>query len=192
MMIFNPFNGRLYAQYYEDDGIFIGVRKDLGGGTEMSILPNLASNHWQAFLAWNAAEATPLSLDNISVTPIPTPILDYAKPFLNNASLWVRLHKAIDNERSTFDISTASAVTILAKVRAQLKAVRAVIATAPQGVIDEFHRERVLQGSTTPLPFNDAAIDAMTVGECRICLSVARLVANQGLSIVTAINILNQ
>lgn len=187
-MIFNEFNGRLYAQYYEDDGVFAGVRKATTPIT--TILKN--GNGWQAFLEWNAAQVPPLSLDNISVTPDPTPVLDYAKPFINNAALWVKLHKVIDNERSTFNIATANGVTILAKLKDQLKAIRAVIATAPQGVIDEFHRERVLQGSITPLPFDDAAINGMTVGECRICLSTARMVASQGLAIVTAIAVLNE
>lgn len=131
-------------------------------------------------------------LATIDDTPLPTPIKDYAQGFINNLALWVKLHKAIDDERNTFDISTATAGTILSKVRAQLKAVRAIIATAPQGVIDKFHQERVLQGSTTALPFTDAAIDGMTVAECRICLSVARLAANQGLAIVSAYYALNE
>lgn len=120
------------------------------------------------------------------------PIRDYAKGFINNAALWVKLNKALDDERHTFDISTASAATILAKLKLQLKAARAIIATAPQEVINEFHRERVLMGSTTALPFNDAAIDGMTTAECRICITAVRLAANQGLAIVMAAASLNE
>jgi hypothetical protein len=143
-----------------------------------------------------SSSATPAQITQAntikSVHSTSTPFQVYAKAFVNNAALWVKLHKSLDDDRSTFDISTATGATILAKLREQLKGVRDVIANAPQGVIDEFHRERVLQGSTTANPLNDAAIDAMTAAECRICISVARLVANQGLAIVTAAYSLNE
>lgn len=65
-MIFADFNERLYAQYYEDDGTFAGVRKNTTPMT--TILKN--GHGWQDFLIWNAQQNPPLSLDDI-IPPAP-------------------------------------------------------------------------------------------------------------------------
>lgn len=114
----------------------------------------------------------------------------YAQPFINNAALWVRIHKALDDARFPFVVATATGATILANLRLQVTTVVDVISTAPIGVVNEFHKERVLLGSTTAT-LNAAGIAAMTAAECRILIDVARRAANQGLSIVTAVSTLN-
>lgn len=118
---------------------------------------------------------------------IPTPFFDYAQPFVNNSALWVKIWKALDDTRALFALSpTPTATTILANLRAQVNAVVAVIATAPQGVQDALIQERILEGSTTAEPLNPTAVSTMTAAECRIVIDVCQKAATKGMALALA------
>jgi len=163
-------------------------------GSETSQAPNPtgAGPLRTEFDIWNATQIPPLVVAiAVPVVP-PTPFGDYARAFVVNAPLWVRMHKALDDARAPFVISPPAAITaatILANNRAQVSALVAVISTAPQGVIDAFIQERVLEGSTTPEPLNALAISTMTVAECRIIINMCQKAANKGIAIAVAANL---
>lgn len=115
---------------------------------------------------------------------------DYAAPYVNNIRMWVKIEKALDDNRANLVLSpTPTAATILANMKAQVNAAIAVLASdASQAVKDEFIRERILQGSTTPEPLNAAAVNGMTIGELRIIQNVLKIAANKGLAIAAIAN----
>lgn len=121
-----------------------------------------------------------------SAVVVPKPFLDYSQTYLVNVSIWVKMWKALDDARSQFVVAGASAVTIRTNLQLQVTGVVAVIATAPQGVIDGLTQERVLEGSTTPDPLNAAAIAAMTSAECRIVIDVCQKAATKGIALASA------
>lgn len=180
-----------YRVDHEDGtGWPIIVRINANGSTTSQVAT--ADGHGQLraeFDAWNATQVPPLVVEIAIPTPPSTPFGDYAQPFVANAALWVRIHKALDDVRATFVLNPApTAATILANNRAQVSALVAVIVTAPQGVIDAFIQERILEGSTTPEPLNAAAIASMTVAECRIIINMCQKAANKGIAIAVAAN----
>lgn len=117
---------------------------------------------------------------------IPKPFYDYSQVYYNNIGIWVRMWKALDDARSQFVASGATATTIRTNLQLQVTGVVAVIQTAPQGVIDALTQERVLEGSTTPDPLNAAAIAAMTTAECRIVIDVCQKAATKGIALASA------
>ncbi len=175
-----------YFLFRDDTGhpTIIQRNNDDGSATSGPINGSLRSE----FDVWNAIQQPPLSLDIIPPVVVPTPIADWARSFVNNAALWVKILKALDDRRATFVVSGATAGTILTNLRTQVSDVVSVIAAAPAGVISAFTQERVLQGSTTPDPLNASAINAMTAAECRILINVARAAATMGVSVIAAAN----
>lgn len=175
------------VDHQHDNGWPIIVRINLNG-SETSQAPTAdGSGPLRAeFDTWNADQVPPLAVSIVIPPPPPTPFADYARPFVNNVALWVRMHKALDDVRTTFVASGATAATILANNQDQVRAVVAVIATAPQGVIDALIQERVLEGSTTTEPLTDAKINAMAIGECRIIINMCQKAANKGIALAVA------
>jgi hypothetical protein len=121
---------------------------------------------------------------------VPKPFFDYSQVYLANIGIWVRMWKALDDARAPFLLTpTPTAVTILANLRSQVSGAVAVIAAAPQGVIDALTQERILEGSTTPDPLNALAISTMTAAECRIVIDVCQKAATKGIALAAAARI---
>lgn len=170
-----------------DHGWPIIVRININGSeTSQAANPTGDGPLRPEFDAWNATQVPPLVVAIVPPPPPPTPtFFNYAQPFVNNGALWVKMWKALDDARATFVVSGATAGTILTNLKAQVTAVVAVIATAPQGVQDALTQERVLEGSTTAV-LNSAGIAALTAAEARIIIDVCQKAATKGIALAIA------
>ncbi len=156
-----------------------------GSETSQAPTPDGSGSLRAEFDVWNATQLPPLVVAIVPPVVPPTPFFDYASPYLTNVALWVRMWKALDDARAPFVLAGATPVTILTNLKAQVTAVVAVIATAPQGVQDALTQERVLEGSTTAV-LNGVGIAALTVVEARIIIDVCQKAATKGLALATA------
>lgn len=137
------------------------------------------------FDVWNATQQPPLVVAIVVPPPPSTTFFDYAQPYVSNGALWVKMWKALDDARTPFVVSGATAATILTNLKAQITAVVAVIVTGPQGVQDALTQERVLEGSTTAV-LNGAGIAALTAVEARIIIDVCQKAATKGIALAVA------
>jgi hypothetical protein len=131
------------------------------------------------FDAWNATQVPPLVVEIAIPTPPPTPFQDYARPFVANAPLWVRIDKTLDDARATLPVSpTAADITTCLKLQAS-NVTALIVNNAPPGIIAAFTAERQLRSLTT-------AINSMTNAQLVALIDLGRIAASQGLTLAIA------
>lgn len=159
---------------------------DNGSEESQAPTPDGSGKLRAGFDAWNATQVPPLVVAIVPPASQPHPSFDYAKPFTNNKELWVQMLKAMDDARAPFVVDpTTTGQTILANLRAQVKAVVAVLAPAPQGIKNALIQARVLAGSSTPEPLIPTTVDTMLAPELRIIIDVCEKAAIKGAGLVS-------